>query len=71
MKQDTVGWGIGNASASGLQSVGSHVPLQGGFTAMATVKPVMTGVKVTRRLSGVFKIKRIRTGLESTREPVQ
>lgn len=51
LKQDTVGWGIGNASADALQAAGSHVPLQGGMTAMATVKPVMRGYGVSRRLA--------------------
>lgn len=49
--KDAIGWGIGNASAEGLQKAGSHIPLQGGIVAMNSVDAAYKGIKVGKRIS--------------------
>lgn len=41
--KDTIGWGIGNASASALSKI--PVPLKGAAVAMPTVSPVYSGIQ--------------------------
>lgn len=49
LKQDTIGWAIGNSSADTLSAAGSRVPLQGGMVAMGTVPSAFKGVRVAAR----------------------
>lgn len=65
LKQDTVGWAIGNSSADILKSAGSSVPLQGGIVAIGSVPSVMKGTKVALRTKSAKK------GLLSTKRSLQ
>lgn len=49
LANDTLGWGIGNASAETLQALGSKIPLQGGFTAMGTMNTTKKSINVGLR----------------------
>ena len=46
LKQDTIGWAIGNSSADSLKAAGSRVPLQGGIVAIGTVPSAFKGARV-------------------------
>lgn len=49
LKQDSIGWAIGNSSADTLKSIGSNVPLQGGMVAIGSVPSVYKGARVAAR----------------------
>lgn len=50
LKQDTIGWGIGNSSADALSNV-SNLPLKGAAVAIGTTKPVYQGMRVAKRVA--------------------
>jgi hypothetical protein len=49
--EDTVGWGIGNGSASALSAAGVGIPLKGAAVAMGTMKDTTRGIRVGRRFA--------------------
>lgn len=55
LKQDSIGWAIGNSSADALKTAGSSVPLQGGMVAIGTVPSVYKGAKVAVRTKSATK----------------
>jgi hypothetical protein len=59
--KDTIGWGIGNASASAMSSI--PVPLKGAAVAMPTVSPVYSGIN--HGINVYNKTGNIKTGIKS------
>lgn len=55
IKNDTLGWAIGNASAETLKAAGSNVPLQGGTIALGTMPSIKRGIKVAKRTQNIHK----------------
>jgi hypothetical protein len=68
LKQDTIGWGIGNSSADVLATTAPSIPFKGAAVAMGTTKPVYKGFRVAKKIATtntpkIGRVKALGTGI--------